>query len=65
MIWLDGQRAPGMELDDIPAVDVEAMELYRGVSTTPSEFAYPPPRCGTIVVWTRLPGNAERRARNP
>jgi hypothetical protein len=31
LIWLDGQRAPGMEVDWIPA-------------------------CGTIVVWTRLPG---------
>src|SRR6185295_6445662 len=33
MIWLDGQKAPGMEVDDLRAQDIEAIELYRGAAT--------------------------------
>jgi hypothetical protein len=58
-LWLDGQRVTGMELDQIPARDIEGIELYRGASTTPAQFwqgnsatAF----CGTIVVWSRVPG---------
>lgn len=58
-LWLDGQRVTNMELDQIPAQDIEGIELYRGASTTPAQFwqgntnnAF----CGTIVVWSRLPG---------
>jgi hypothetical protein len=53
-LWIDGQRARGMEVDEIPATDIEAMELYEGWTVTPSQFAegtYLP--CGTIVIWTR------------
>src|SRR2546430_2542726 len=39
MIWLDGQRATGMEIDDLRATDIEAIEMYRGASTTPPQFA--------------------------
>jgi hypothetical protein len=56
-VWLDGQRARGMEVDDLLANDVEAMELYESFSTLPSQFtpftsSVP---CGTIVIWTRIP----------
>jgi len=57
MMWIDGQRAPGMEIDEIPLNDVEGIELYNGASTTPAEFAQAnSAQCGTIVVWTRQPG---------
>jgi hypothetical protein len=57
MIWIDGQRAPGMEIDEIPLNDIEGIELYNGPSTTPAEFWQANgSQCGTIVVWTRLPG---------
>ena len=57
-MWVDGQLAPGMEVDDLLPEDIQAIELYEGFSTVPVEFA---PRtstapCGTIVVWTRIPG---------
>ena len=57
MIWLDGQRAPGMELGEIPATDVEGIELYNGPSTTPMQFSHGPAgsACGVVVVWTRPP----------
>jgi len=57
MIWIDGQRAPGMEVDEIPLNDIEGIELYNGASTTPAEFWQANTvQCGTIVVWSRLPG---------
>ena len=56
MIWLDGQRAPGMELDEITASDIEGIELYSGPSQTPLRFSQnQQSTCGTIVIWTRLP----------
>ena len=57
MMWIDGERAPGMEIDEIPLDDIEGIELYNGPSTTPAEFWQAAvTQCGTIVVWTRLPG---------
>jgi hypothetical protein len=58
-LWLDGQRMNNMELDQIPANDIEGIELYRGASTTPAQFWQGNSQntfCGTIVVWSRLPG---------
>ena len=59
-LWIDGQRARNTEIDDISATDVEAMELYPGPSTTPTEFSQQSStyNCGTIVIWTRLPGTS-------
>ena len=58
MIWLDGQQVPGMQLDDIPLNTVEGIELYNGPSTTPMQFSQASNMlsCGTIVIWTRIPG---------
>jgi carboxypeptidase family protein/TonB-dependent receptor-like protein len=58
MIWVDGQRAPGMELDDLTVHDIEGIELYQGPSTTPMQFSPggDVTACGTIVVWSRSPG---------
>jgi hypothetical protein len=59
MIWIDGQRAPGMEIDEIPLNDIEGIELYNGASTTPPEFWQAnTAQCGTIVVWSRPPGGS-------
>jgi len=58
-LWLDGQRMNGMELDQISARDIEGIELYRGASTTPAQFWQGNSQtafCGTIVVWSRVPG---------
>lgn len=58
MIWLDGQRAPGLEIDDVPASDIEGLELYNGPSTTPVQFSQysSASTCGTVVIWTRISG---------
>ena len=59
ILWVDGQRASGMELDEIPVNDIEGIELYNGPSTTPAQFwqgNLSNSACGTIVVWSRVPG---------
>ena len=56
--FLDGQYVPGLALDAISATDVEGVELYQSMATTPSEFRPPGnnvPFCGTIVIWTKRP----------
>ncbi|MGH7679882.1 MAG: carboxypeptidase regulatory-like domain-containing protein [Gemmatimonadaceae bacterium] len=57
MIWVDGQKAPGLEIDAIPLNDVEGIEVYSGPSTTPMQFTggRSMTTCGTIVVWSRPP----------
>ncbi|HEV8218214.1 MAG TPA: carboxypeptidase regulatory-like domain-containing protein [Gemmatimonadaceae bacterium] len=62
-MWVDGQLAPGMEIDDLLPHDIYAIELYESFASVPAEFA---PRsstvpCGTIVIWTRVPGLADKR----
>jgi Carboxypeptidase regulatory-like domain/TonB-dependent Receptor Plug Domain len=58
-MWIDGQRAAGMEVDEIPIDDIEGIELYRGASTTPAQFSRGAgPSCGTVVIWTRTPGGS-------
>jgi hypothetical protein len=57
MIWIDGQKAPGLEIDEVPLGDVEGIELYNGPSTTPMQFSQVTSAntCGTIVIWSRPP----------
>jgi len=38
LVWLDGQRAPELDIDAVSARDVEGVELYQSMSTTPAEF---------------------------
>jgi carboxypeptidase family protein/TonB-dependent receptor-like protein len=58
MIWMDGQRAPGLEVDELPVNEIEGVELYHGPSTTPIRFSQGAiTTCGTIVIWTRVPGS--------
>lgn len=53
-IWVDGQAVPGMEIDELRAGDIFGIEIYRGASTTPAQFAKSGlAQCGAIVVWTR------------
>jgi hypothetical protein len=56
--FVDGARVgETFSLDDIPVEWLEALEVYRGVSSVPGEFtasaAAANANCGVIVVWTR------------
>ena len=57
MIWIDGQKAPGLEIDDVTLTDIEGIEIYNGPSTTPFQFSQGAGgmTCGTIVIWSRPP----------
>jgi hypothetical protein len=60
-VWLDGQRAPGLEIDELLPFDIEAIELYETFASTPSEFTTGvSATCGTIVIWTRSPPPPKR-----
>jgi carboxypeptidase family protein/TonB-dependent receptor-like protein len=58
--FMDGLRVRTLNIDDIPPVDVEGIELYSGAAGLPPEynqFIGSTAVCGTVVIWTRLPGN--------
>jgi hypothetical protein len=55
-VWLDGVNMLDMEIDDLLAMDVEAVELYETQTGLPLEFV-PTSRdrfCGVVVIWTRV-----------
>lgn len=54
-LFMDGQLARYMRVDELAVGDILAMEVYRGTSDLPAEFHRTRGReCGAIVVWTRL-----------
>ncbi|HYC49849.1 MAG TPA: TonB-dependent receptor [Gemmatimonadaceae bacterium] len=63
MIWIDGQKAPGLEIDDVTLTDIEGIEIYNGPSTTPFQFSQGAAShtCGTIVIWSRPPTRRTQR----
>jgi hypothetical protein len=54
--WIDGQRTPHLNVDDVPLGDVEALEVYRGATGLPPEYnvRFGNPGCGAVIIWTRL-----------
>lgn len=54
MIYLDGVRAPRVELDELIAPsDVAAIEVYVSPANTPAQFRDLMQPCGSIVVWAK------------
>jgi len=54
--WLDGIPLMNGSADEFSPDNVEAIELYAGPATTPPQFNARGQTCGTVVVWSRLPG---------
>lgn len=52
--FVDGTMAMMLNIDDIPASDVEGLEIYRGAATVPPAFNKGSAICGVIVIWTRI-----------
>jgi hypothetical protein len=50
--WVDGQLARSFG-STTPISDVQGIEIYRGASDAPGEFAGTTAGCGVIVIWTR------------
>lgn len=55
MVWLDGQRVPGAELDEvIQPSEIAAIEFYPSNAGTPAQYLERSNRlCGLVLVWTR------------
>ena len=55
MVWLDGQRSPGAELDEVVSPgDIGAIEFYPSASGVPAQYLERGNRlCGLILVWTK------------
>ena len=54
--WLDGIPLERGIADEFSPENVEAIELYASPATTPPQFNTRSATCGTVVVWSRLPG---------
>lgn len=55
MLWVDGQRVPGAELDEvIPPDDIAGIEFYTSMAGVPAQYIERANRaCGTVLVWTK------------
>jgi hypothetical protein len=54
--WVDGIPLERGSAEEFTPENVEAIELYASPATTPPQFATRSMTCGTVVVWSRLPG---------
>ena len=55
MVWVDGQRVPGAELDEvIHPSEIAAIEFYPSNAGIPAPYVERENRlCGSVLVWTR------------
>lgn len=55
MVWLDGQRVPNAELDEVISPgDIAGIEFYFSMAGTPAQYMERTNRaCGTLLVWTK------------
>ncbi|MBA2707028.1 MAG: carboxypeptidase regulatory-like domain-containing protein [Gemmatimonadaceae bacterium] len=55
MLWLDGQRVPNSEVDEVVSPgDIAGLEFYSSMAGTPAPYLDRSTRaCGTILVWTK------------
>lgn len=55
MLWIDGQRVPNSELDDIVSPnDIAGLEFYTSMAGTPAQYMDRSTRaCGSIIVWMK------------
>ena len=53
--FIDGMPTPGLDPNNIPAWDIEGIEVYRGPSEIPVQYRMPN-SCAAILLWTWDPG---------
>jgi hypothetical protein len=54
LVWLDGVRLPGAEIDEVTqGVDIAGIEVYNSFAGVPAQFFDRTAVCGTILVWTK------------
>jgi hypothetical protein len=57
-VYIDGIRSHDgfRDFNALSPLEIEAMEIYKGISEVPPEFSPRPNDCAAIVVWTRWHG---------
>jgi hypothetical protein len=62
--FIDGIQATGFNIDDMPARDVEGVELYAGSVGLPPEYnqVHGTSICGTVIIWTRIPSTSKTKS---
>ena len=62
-IYIDGAFVSGprrtvtsFNLEDLPATDIEAIEVYPGAASVPPQYNGGTSMCGLILFWTQKPG---------
>ena len=54
LVWVDGVRVPGAQLDEVaPPEDVAGIEIYNSFAGIPARYFDRTATCGTILVWLR------------
>jgi hypothetical protein len=53
-VFLNGRifKFNGLGVNVVPAADIQAVEIYRGLADTPAIFGGDHVRCGVIAIWT-------------
>lgn len=54
LIWVDGLRARGAQIDDVTrGSDIAAIEVYESTAGVPAQYTDRSATCGTILVWLK------------
>jgi len=54
LVWVDGVRMPGAQLDEVaPPDDIAGIEIYNSFAGIPAQYFDRTATCGTILVWLR------------
>jgi hypothetical protein len=54
LVWLDGVRLAGAEIDEVvQGSDIAAIEVYNSMAGIPAQYRDRSAVCGTILVWTK------------
>lgn len=56
-IFVDGQHAPGIDINTVHPADLEGVEMYSTLGTVPTDFGRLSDNrfCGVIALWTKRP----------
>lgn len=65
--YIDGMPVYNFSIDEMSPVDVEGVEIYAGSAGLPAQFnrMRSTTMCGTVVIWTRIPGKDSTDKKKP
>lgn len=65
--YIDGMPVFNFSIDEMPPGDVEGVEVYAGSAALPAQFnrMRSTTMCGTVIIWTRIPGTDKTDKKKP